>query len=273
MYGMSSMAKQPLVSVIVPTHNRPVFLRKTLESILKQTYKNLEVIVVSNGVNDANRNVIKALKDPRLIYLDQENTGGPSSPRNHGIREAKGEYVAFCDDDDLWMPEKIEKQLQSLEAHPDYGVCFCKMLRFDEEKEWPVVHEEGPATFDTLLYVNTVPISSVFIRKRLLDQNGSFSESKAVGTSEDYEFLLRQALRTKFYYLDEYLIRYWSGANRTTQNDMKRSFLDILRYFQGIRGCFFELYKTGCVSGIVFVRPVLFHVWQCLKMFGYQALH
>jgi glycosyltransferase involved in cell wall biosynthesis len=204
------MADCSLVSVVIPTHNRPDFLKKTLQSIIDQTYSHLEIIVVSNGPNKDNERIAKDPNDQRIIYLDQENSGGPASPRNHGIRMAKGKYVAFCDDDDLWLSEKIEKQVKALEENLECGLCYSKMLRFDDQKQWANAHEEGAANFQSLLYVNTVPISSVLIRKYLLDKFGSFSESERIGSSEDYEFLLRHSTSTNFYFLDQYLIKYWS---------------------------------------------------------------
>ncbi|MBW8308955.1 MAG: glycosyltransferase family 2 protein [Candidatus Paracaedibacteraceae bacterium] len=210
------MDNTPLISVIIPTHNRPDFLKKTLQSILSQTLTQIEIIVVSNGVNDKNRQTVESFNDPRLFYVDQENSGGPSSPRNHGIRLSKGKYIAFCDDDDLWVKDKLEKQVEVLENNPEYGLSYSKMMRFDDKKEWSVAHEEGPADLNSLLRNNTVPISSVIVKKELLEKYGSFSESKLVGTAEDYEFLLRLAPATKFFFLNEYLIHYWSGNNRIT---------------------------------------------------------
>ena len=226
----------PLVTVVVPTHNRPDFLKKTLQSILEQTYSNLEIIVISNGRNDKNKGVVDSLCDARLIYVDQDNSGGPASPRNHGIRLTKGQYVAFCDDDDLWMPNKLDLQISALENNLDHAVCFSKMVRFDSEGEWTVASEEGSLDFDSLLVNNTAPISSVVVRVDLFSQIGVFSESHLVGPAEDYEFLLRAASVTKFYFIDEYLIRYWSGQNRTTQT--KPSVIASLKHFRDIIRCY-----------------------------------
>jgi len=255
------MPESPLVSVIIPTHNRPDFLKKTIISILRQTYSNIEVIVVSNGFNKNNKIVVEEIKDPRLFYFDQENSGGPSSPRNHGIRKATGKYLAFCDDDDLWMPEKIEKQVAALEANFEYGLCYSKMLRFDENHEWAVSHEEGSATLKTLLYVNTIPISSVLIKKTLVDKYGGFSEAKIIGASEDYEFLLRHAITTKYYFLNEYLIKYWTGKNRTSSVDSERTIKDWFNYLCRILGCFSLLKKNTKMSSLKFIKPTLFHIY------------
>jgi glycosyltransferase domain-containing protein len=262
--------KGPLVSVIIPTHNRPEFLAQTLRSVIDQRYKNIEIIVISNGFNELNRNVTEEINDFRIRYIEQENSGGPSSPRNHGIRKSRGEYIAFCDDDDIWMPDKIEKQVHVLENNLEYGLCYSKMLRFDHEKEWSVTHEEGPADLKSLLYINTVPISAVLIKKSLLERCGNFSESKRIGTSEDYEFLLRYAAITKFYFLDEYLIKYWSGASRTTDNQM--SIVKLAVYVSQIFACYDALRGTGKVKWISLVLPILYNTNLFLKGCIYQIL-
>jgi len=267
--GKSNMLKDPLISIVVPTHNRPVFLKKTLVSIIQQTYKNLEVLVVSNGSNEHNRKVVEDLQDPRVCYFEQENSGGPASPRNNGIKRAKGKYIAFCDDDDLWMPEKLQLQLEALEHNHDHGLCFTKMLRFDEKDQWTLPHEEGQATLHSLLYTNTVPISSVIIRRDLLSKFGGFNESRLVGFSEDYEFLLRFASVTRFYYLDKYLIKYWSGVNRVTATDSNRTMKDCLDQLGNILGCFWLTARSKRVSYLVFIKPLLFHIKNFIKSITY----
>lgn len=248
------MDKHPTVSVVIPTYNRQDFLKKTVESILSQTFTDIEVIIVSNGFNDKNRQTIESFRDPRLFYADQENSGGPSSPRNHGIRLSRGKYIAFCDDDDLWMPDKLKKQVDALENNPEYGLSYSKMMRFDDEREWALAHEEGPADLDSLLKNNTVPISSVLVKKDLLDKYGGFSEGKLVGTSEDYEFLLRLAPSTKFFFINEYLIRYWSGNNRTT--NLVPSAKEILIHQKYILGCYFLAWKKTRFALSKFLIPL-----------------
>lgn len=264
------MTAHPLVSVIIPTHNRPDFLKKTIDSALSQTYSNLEIIVISNGKNLENEKAIKSYKDSRILYNYQDNTGGPSSPRNHGIRLAKGEYVAFCDDDDIWLSDKIEKQIQALERNQECGLCYTKMKRFDEKKEWSLPHEEGNADFYSLLYMNTVPISSVFMKKALLDQWGGFEESKRVGTSEDYEFLLRHSLHTKFYFIDEYLLKYWSGDNRTTLLDHKSQTRSVLRYMFGLFGSYRSIFNIAPFhEKLGILKAIPFHMMHALKRIIY----
>lgn len=262
----------PLVSVIVPTHNRPDFLEKTIQSILDQTYSNLEIIVVSNGFSESNKKTVQKFNDPRILYLEQENSGGPASPRNHGIKKAHGSYLAFCDDDDLWLPEKIEKQVAILEKQPEFGLCYTKMIRFNENKEWSNSNEEGPVTFTSLLYTNTAPISSVIVKKHLIDKSGGFSESRKVGDSEDYEFLLRHILSTKFYFLDEYLIKYWSGNNTTTAINYKNKIFGVIKYTKTLFNCHLLLCRQHKLSIFIFLAPCLFHLKNAIKTIAYISL-
>lgn len=264
---MGGVMKQlPLVSVVVPTHNRPDFLKRTLQSILQQTYKNLQIIVVSNGFNDKNKKIVNGLQDSRIEYYEQENSGGPASPRNHGIRKSQGKYIAFCDDDDLFVPEKIQKQLEALNKNKNYALCYSKMLRFDNNQEWSVLNEGGTTDFKTLLFRNNVPISSIFIRASFIKKYGGFLESKKIGDAEDYEFVLRYALKTKFYFLDECLIKYWSGDNRTTCLDFGKSFKTVFIYMKTIINIYYIIYKNSNTSILNYIKPALFNIKNNLKV-------
>lgn len=267
------MSAPPLVTVVIPTYNRPDFLEKTLESILAQTYRDLEVIVISNGVSAVNEGVVRRMGDLRIIYADQENSGGPSSPRNHGIRLAKGKYIAFCDDDDLWMPHKIEKQVAAMEAQPDYGFCYTKMTRFDAAGyEWTESLDSGAADLDKLLLINTIPVSSVMVRADLIHQYGGFHEGRCVGASEDYEFALRYAVHTKLLYIDEYLIKYWCGNNRTTIVAAERRIGDDIKYLCGVFSCYFIQVRDQRLPLRKLLRPIIHQLhWFC-RSAGYMLL-
>ncbi len=266
------MKKSPLVSVVVPTHNRPDFLKRTLQSILQQTYKNLQIIVVSNGFDSGNKKIVEYLQDSRIEYYEQENSGGPASPRNHGIRNSTGKYIAFCDDDDLWSPEKIQKQVDIMEENNDFGFCYTKMLRFDENREWSVDRDAGPASFQSLLFTSNVPISSVFIKTSLIKKHGGFSESTQVGISEDYEFVLRYALQTNFYFVDEFLIKYWSGNNRTSCLNFGKSIKTALIHIKTILNIYWIVYRNSETSIQNYIKPALFNIKNSIKVILYIAM-
>jgi glycosyltransferase involved in cell wall biosynthesis len=266
------MTDLPLVSVVIPTHNRPDFLKKTIQSILTQTYPHLEVIVISNGLSKLNQEATKSFKDLRITYREQENSGGPSSPRNHGIRLAKGDYIAFCDDDDLWMPDKIEKQVNILSNNPEIGLCYTNMVRFDDQTEWIGPHDNGKADFGSLLYVNTIPVSSIIIRKSALDRYGTFTESSIVGFSEDYDFVIRHSYYTTLYHLDEFLLKYWSGNQRTTATDENFSVSHSLKYLKGVLGCYYLNFKAKRIPYKKMIVITIHQVKLVGKIIAYNLL-
>lgn len=258
------MTDTPLVSVIVPTYNRPDFLVRTMRSILDQTYDNIELVVISNCRSDENRKAADSLNDPRVYYADQDNSGGPSAPRNHGIRLAKGEYIAVCDDDDIWLPTKLEKQIEALQNNPDCGLCYTHMIFFDETgDEWS--DERSLTDFDALRYKNVVPISSVVIRAELIEKHGGFEESKLVGISEDYEFILRHSYYTKFLFIDEKLVRYWNGEGRATSTNDNRTIKDNWSHFIDVMGCHYLFLKKTKANPLLFILPCFYFIGISIK--------
>lgn len=266
------MSNFPLVSIIVPTHNRPHFLKKTIQSILSQTYLSWELLVVSNGFNEENKGIVESFGDQRIYYIEQENSGGPASPRNHGCRLARGKYIAFCDDDDLWMPGKLKKQVDVLENNPGFGVCYTDMKRFDEIHEWIEPKDNGPADLDSLLYVNTVPISSVIIRKTLLKKYGGFTENSIVGYSEDYDFILRYSNYTKLFHLNDLLVKYWSGTGRTSLKSEIFSVTHNIKYLKGILGCYYLQFRANRIELKKLILPAWWQIKIIVKIIAYNVL-
>ena len=119
-----------LVSVIIPLYNRENTIRRAVDSILNQTYTNIEVLVVDDGSIDHSVQMLdKYIDDDRVKVFCQKQNRGANAARNRGIREAKGEYIAFHDSDDAWVPDKLEKQLKCMETE-NYDVCFSSFKRF-----------------------------------------------------------------------------------------------------------------------------------------------
>lgn len=119
------------VSVIIPVHKVEKYIGATIESVLKQTYKNFELLIVDDGSTDRSVEVCQQFTDSRIKIIRQANRG-LAGARNTGIRHAQGEYLAFLDGDDLWMPEKLEKHIQHLENSPTVGVSFSRSAFIDE---------------------------------------------------------------------------------------------------------------------------------------------
>ena len=125
--------KPPLVSVIVPTRNRANLVARAIQSVLDQTYRHIECIIVDDGSSDETRQVVEEFTDERLVYLRHETQRHASAARNTGIAYSRGELIAFLDDDDEWMSRKLEKQVELLlSLHEKVGMVYCWMDYFDQ---------------------------------------------------------------------------------------------------------------------------------------------
>lgn len=185
-----------LVSVVVPTYNRADIIAQTVDSILAQTYAPLEVIVVDDGSSDATeRALLPCLaRDQRVRYLAKPN-GGVASARNLGIGQARGEFIAFCDSDDLWLPEKLNRQIP-LFADPKVTLVYSgvSLLKADGSTSQPQGREfcQGDC-FADLLRRNPVPTSTAVVRASALAQSGLFNERRDLQGVEDKHLWARLA--------------------------------------------------------------------------------
>jgi len=192
----------PLVSIIIPARDAERFIGDTIESALGQTYPNIEVVVVDDGSRDGTRGVVSAWaeRDPRLRLLPQENRGVAAS-RNRAIADAKGEFIAPLDADDVWAPGKIEQQVRRMiDAGEETGLVYCwwtlidvKGALLDSSPRWRI---EGDAA-DTLLQVNYTGNASVpLFRRRCLEAVGGYDVTlRAAEGCEDYDLALKVAER------------------------------------------------------------------------------
>ena len=212
------LAGAPRVSVVVPTYNRAADLRRCLDSLVGQTFKDFEVLVCDDGSTDSTADVVASYKDAlNLTYHWAENFGGPARPRNTGLRLARGIYVAFLDSDDWWAPRKLAESVRRLDAGADFVYHDLYLARSSRQKfYWRRLRTrviEAPAFSDLLLNGNAILHSSVVLRRDILAEAGGFSEDRALIAYEDYETWLRVALVTEhFVRIDETLGYYWFGG-------------------------------------------------------------
>lgn len=184
----------PRVSVIVSTYNRAGYLREALASVRAQTYTDWECIVADDGSTDGTEAQMRSLAahDPRLVYVRLPNGGRPGRTRNAGVASARGELLAFLDDDDLWLPRKLELQVEVLDQEPGVQLTFGLVERFGAETgSWPTRPVPARPTLDDLLRDNFIPCSSVVCRRAAFLEAGSFSEEFRI--VQDYELWLRIA--------------------------------------------------------------------------------
>jgi glycosyltransferase involved in cell wall biosynthesis len=203
--------KNGLVSVIIPAYNAGYQLKEAMESVLRQTYSNLELIIVNDGSpNKITEETALSVKDPRVKYIRQENSGNYVA-RNRGIREAQGEYIAHQDHDDLWVEDKLEKQLAVFQKNQDLGFCCTdhyiffkdetKKLYRDKLHTFKDAFLEQKTFIEELIQDNFVILSSVMVRRSCIDQLGGFDTND--NYSMDYEFNLRMALNYRAHYMKE----------------------------------------------------------------------
>ena len=211
----------PRVTIVIPTYNALAFLPETLASVYQQTYQDFEVIVVDDGSADGSLDWLKAQNFARLRALSQENQG-VSVARNRGVREARGEFIAFLDADDLWEPEKLEKQLAVFAAKPDTGLVHTgtRILEADGSLGATFgVSAEG----DTLTRViRSNPIrcgSTPLVKKACFEEVGLFDSSLL--RSEDWEMWVRVAAKYPFGVVDEPLVRYRQHASNKSKDYKK----------------------------------------------------
>ncbi|WP_342617701.1 glycosyltransferase [Rhodoferax sp. GW822-FHT02A01] len=214
----------PLVSVVVPIHNGALWIQETLDSLLHQSYRNLEVLLIDDASTDDLRGVLATFDDPRLRVERLTVNGGVSAARNVGIQMACGEFIAFCDADDIALEHRIEAQVQLLNVHPEVDLCGTAFTCFDAVSESVVRHPKNNAEIRRALMTgNCFGLSTVLARSEVLKMN-LFDES--LGLAEDYDLWTRLAIEnTVFANIQESLVRYRLHGQQASKGKGER--LDI----------------------------------------------
>ncbi len=184
----------PLVSVVIPTFNRGWCIRRSIDSVLSQTYTHFELIVVDDGSTDDTSEIL-ASYGHAVKPIPMKNAG-VSAARNRGIRESSGSLIAFLDSDDYWMPQKLSVQVEFLGNHPDVLICQTEEIWIKNNRRMnPKKRHQKPSgwMFSQSLHLCLISPSAVMLRKTLLDDVGMFDES--LPACEDYDLWLRVTCR------------------------------------------------------------------------------
>lgn len=217
---------RPLVSVVIPTYNHAEFVGSAVQSALDQKYPKMEVIVVDDGSTDNTREVLKPyLGDRRVSYLSQENRG-PSSARNRGIAESKGEYLNFLDADDYFHPSKVAKQVEVLQSDPSVDLVYCDVALVDRNGRTMGEYSVGASRkilegdiFDSLMLGGYYPPHVVLLRRTVLEQVGVFDEE--LKGAEDWDLWLRASAEGfRAHYIDEKLAYYRRYPGTISQHEL-----------------------------------------------------
>jgi len=220
----------PTVSVIIPTHNRSALLQRAMASVLCQTFRDLELVVVDDASSDDTSEIVAKFGDSRVKYIRQATNHGPSIARNTGISHSSGQYIAFLDDDDEWMPEKLQRQLPRLDSSPrKVGVLYTTSLAVDGRSgkclSRYTAKVKGDVLESMLLHGAVAPTSTFLCRRECFDKVGLFDPSLSYG--EDFDMWLRIARDFEFDYIDEPLVRY--TLPHTNVSSLSRKYNAVIR--------------------------------------------
>jgi len=210
------MKDNPLISVVIPAFNRQDTISYCLDSVLAQTYKNLEIIVVDDCSMDSTVSIVRNHPDPRVRCVVLEKNSGAQAARNRGILEAKSDWIAFQDSDDEWSPDKLEKQVSVL-ANADYNpwsFLYCNAYRLEKARGiksirlCPVV--EGENQYSTLLQSPAPLFPTIITSKEALEKIGYLDEQ--VPSFQEWDTSIRLAKYCRITHLKEPLMVYHAGA-------------------------------------------------------------
>ena len=245
----------PRVSVIIPTYNRAHYLGAAIDSVLGQTSTDIEVIVVDDGSTDQTRAVLEQYGS-RVRPLYQEHCGVIGAVRNHGLRAARGQYVAFLDSDDLWLPTLLETQVAALEQHPEWGMVYCDGTFLDDAtgQDRGSTHVLAPTESGwigpALLQWCFVQTPGVVLHAAVLEDVGLFSEAPQLNLVEDWELWLRIAARYQIGYIDQALYRvrrHTTNVSHADPGTMYRIYLTMIEHVCAHAPEVYEPYKRRAV--------------------------
>ena len=207
----------PTVSVIIHTYNNEKFIAETVASVLNQTYKDYEIIVVDDGSVDGTRDVLMPYMQ-KIRYHYKEN-GGIASAKNAGIGLSQAEFVAFLDHDDLWVPDKLQLQMEHFNENPQIGLVYAKYTSFRDGKELRTKPEKGYSgwIFKELLSKSFIQTSTVVVKRECLDAVGPYDETFSLG--DEYDMFLRIARKFQCGFVDKGLTRYRVHDTNASNND------------------------------------------------------
>ncbi len=288
----------PLVSIIIPVYNGANYMREAINSAINQTYHNIEIIVVNDGSNDGGKTDAIAKSYGNAIRYICKKNGGSSSALNCGISQMKGEYFSWLSHDDIYLPEKIEMQVEAIKKHPN-SVIICDSFLIDAEGKrlmTKIANIEGEKTAEEglslLVHGHSINGCAVLVPKKVIDEIGSFDENMVYLNDLDYWYrmmlsgvgivYLKQCLVKNRVHGEQVSVRkielfekerqYLVNKNVQNINRVKiekKYVLEKLAYFCAYEGLFFELKKIGRLLNRTGIEKWAFYVkYGILGIYG-----
>jgi glycosyltransferase involved in cell wall biosynthesis len=215
----------PTVSIIIPTYNREHLLGRAIHSVLAQTYLEFELIIVDDGSTDNTERLVKSFNSEKIKYIQYRENKGIVAARNTGIQSAKGDYIAFLDSDDKWMPEKLERQMRIFEkAPPEVGIVYTGFVIIRNNKKKYVlsggITSKDGDVFSNLLKGDFVLPSATLVKGECFKRAGMFDER--FSPIEDSELFLRMSRYYQFKCINEPLVIYYPQPDSISANKSAR---------------------------------------------------
>jgi glycosyltransferase involved in cell wall biosynthesis len=212
----------PRVSVIIPSYNRKPLLFEAIDSVRNQTYRDFEIIVADDGSTDGSPDEVLRRYGSDVRVLRLPHTGLPASGRNAGIQAAQGEFVAFLDSDDLWLPQKLERQMAVADRNPRAALFYSLAKKFGSPMSKGVTmrfhYRPSRCAFYFLLFYNSIPTLTALVRRSALDTVGHFDTDPDLRAAEDYDLWLRIARHYPVRYVPGIVAQYRLHPDNISQN-------------------------------------------------------
>ena len=244
------MKPNKLVSIVMPTFNQGHFLNDALTSVVSQTYKTWELIIIDNYSSDNTKKVINKFKDPRIKSINFKNNGIIAASRNMGIQKAKGEYIAFLDSDDYWVKEKLEICMNNFDRNTDllaHGLQFI-----GNRKGFYICGPNNKASTESLLrFGSCITPSATILRKEILLGVDSFSENINFTTAEDYHLWIKLAqLKVNMKFINDVLAKYrvHNSNNSNVPDHHLSAVIAVIDQF------YFKIFKKTLINKILLCR-------------------
>jgi len=248
-----------LVSIIMPSYNTGQFIRDTIESVLKQTYSKWELIIVDDCSTDHTDEVIKPyLQDERIKYLKNEKNSGAAVSRNYALREAKGKWIAFLDSDDLWEPDKLQKQISFMEEN-GYHFSYTNYKEINENSEPLGIVVSGPSKITKIGMYNYCWPGCLTVMYDA--EHVGLIQIENIKKNNDYAMWLKVCKKANCYLLDETLARYRKRSGSISN----QGYMKLIKWHYKL---FNEAEHSNCVSSALLTANNLF--WGLIKKFRYK---
>lgn len=218
------------ISVVIPNYNRSHELLRAIKSCLIQTFTVFEILVCDDGSTDNSRQLVNELNHPKVKWLDCGKNGGPAIPRNIGIKESKGNYIAFLDSDDEWLPSKLEQQIEVMQKTGLKIVCTnAYRILNGENKGAYLSFNKSTITLSDLMQQNTFICSTVLAEKFILLNTSLFPIDANLIAFEDYALWLRLSSQTNIAFVNQCLVNYKDDAQASIRNKWNYDSWDVFQ--------------------------------------------